>query len=268
MDDPWYTSQQLETSIFIWCYCLFENLGGGGGLKAVSVSVWKSRSKWCQKCGSAEWSVFSIWLIWLIVMKFSKIYACCCWSLTVHPQGKQQLLTSDINSSVDQGPFCHQVIKLHSHIHHKDSHYLWQTHKLLFKVAALVHMMWQFIITICSHPDVFLLRLFNKYCVCTYHCINCGTFSVWHIHYNCASLKVFEADPPWLTGAYPKLTAQLQNVNVKNKEEIWTFGMKRPSAATTIYFIWLSIQYNTTLLSLCREVFFLARHLYKNIQYS
>ena len=47
--------------------CLKIWVGAGGGLKAVSVSVWKSRSKWCQKCGSAEWSVFSIWLIWLIV---------------------------------------------------------------------------------------------------------------------------------------------------------------------------------------------------------
>ena len=28
------------------------------------------------------------------------------------------------------------------------------------------------------------------------------------------------------------------------------------------------IQYNTTLLSLCREICFLARHLHKNIQYS
>ena len=86
--------------------------------------------------------------------------------------------------------------------------------------------------------------------------INCGTFSVWHIHYNCASMKAFEADPPWLTGAYPKLTAQLQNVNVRNKEEIWTFGMEQPSAATTIYFIWLSIQYNTIqLYCLCVEKF-------------
>ena len=29
-----------------------------------------------------------------------------------------------------------------------------------------------------------------------------------------------------------------------------------------------TIQYNTTLLSLCREICFLARHLHKNIQYS
>ena len=43
----------------------------------------------------------------------------------------------------------------------------------------------------------------------------------------------------------------------------YCLGLQRPKHAPEF-----TIQYNTTLLSLCREICFLARHLHKNIQYS
>ena len=85
--------------------------------------------------------------------------------------------------------------------------------KHMFTVAALGHLMWPCNSHLLTYQFsiIFLYALIIHSIFVMYRSLPklCYLYKLWHIYYNCASLKAFWADPPWhsLIWAYVKLTA-------------------------------------------------------------